>query len=81
MTPEDQQVKASVKGLYYLLGIQKQGKELWGEKVIQALKPRNSIYCNLLAQESQAMIKRVRERREGKLEGLNQNKILDETQR
>ena len=26
------------------------------------------------------MIKRVRERREGKLEGLNQNKILDETQ-
>ena len=49
--------------------------------MIQALKPRNSIYCNLLAQESQAMIKRVRERREGKLEGLNQNKILDETQR
>lgn len=52
MTPEDQQVKASVKGLYYLLGIQKQGKELWGEKVIQALKPRNSIYCDFLAQES-----------------------------
>lgn len=52
MTPEDQQVKASVKWLYYLLGIQKQEKELWGEKVIQALKPRNSIHCDLLAQES-----------------------------